>query len=48
MYCKHCGKRFNPNRCIGWSQTFCQPLCESKQATKEADAFKAWWERPRD
>jgi hypothetical protein len=46
-HCAMCGAHHDPSRAIGWSRRYCSPLCEKRASEALADAFAAWWNRPR-
>jgi hypothetical protein len=45
MNCRCCGRPYEPRRCIGWSNLYCQPICQKRQEELDADNFAAWWNR---
>lgn len=46
-HCKTCQQHYRPAEVLGWDAKFCSPRCEEIARKKAADAFAAWWNRPR-
>ena len=47
QHCPTCGAHRDPRRAIGWDGRYCSPRCDKIVKQKAADAFAAWWNRPR-